>query len=214
MLHLTVGQWLLACPRRVWYRLREKRLCRRGMLHVLVFAYLFGARASTGIVLPMLIVGDILAVIAFRQHARWDYIRRLLPPAALGVLLGWLLMQRIADSAFKPIIGGAILFLSILQLARLWKPTIFEQVPHRLWFAWAMGLLAGVTTMLANAAGPIMALFLLAVALPKLELVGTGAWFFLSGQLLQSPFQRLLSASSMPTVSPSTPPSCPPSPWG
>ena len=158
------------------------------LVHVLVFIFLFGARDSTGVVLPMLIVGDILAVLAFRQHARWEYIRRLLPPALTGVIVGWSLMQRISDAAFKPLVGTIILLLTVLQLVRLYRPDLYEKVPHQLWFAWFMGLLAGVTTMLANAAGPIMALFFIAVSLPRFELVGTSAWFFLIINCVKVPF--------------------------
>ena len=158
------------------------------LVHVLVFIFLFGARDSTGVVLPMLIVGDILAVLAFRQHARWEYIRRLLPPALTGIFVGWSLMQRISDTTFKPLIGTIILILTVLQLVRLSRLDLYEKVPHQLWFAWLMGLLAGVTTMLANAAGPIMALFFVAVSLPRFELVGTSAWFFLIINCLKVPF--------------------------
>ena len=158
------------------------------LVHVLVFIFLFGARDSTGVVLPMLIVGDILAVLAFRQHARWEYIHRLLPPALTGVIIGWSLMQRISDTTFKPLVGTIILLLTVLQLVRLCRPDLYEKVPHQLWFAWLIGLLAGVTTMLANAAGPIMALFFIAVSLPKFELVGTSAWFFLIINCLKVPF--------------------------
>ena len=158
------------------------------LVHVLVFIFLFGARDSTGVVLPMLIVGDVLAVVAFRQHARWEYIRRLLPPAITGIIVGWTLMQRISDAAFRPLVGAIILVLTALQLLRLWQPQLYEKVPHQLWFAWLMGLLAGVTTMMANAAGPIMALFFIAVSLPKFELVGTSAWFFLIVNCLKIPF--------------------------
>jgi uncharacterized membrane protein YfcA len=61
-------------------------------------------------------------------------------------------------------------------------------VPHAIWFAWGLGLFAGVTTMLANAAGPIVALYLLAVSLPKQELVGTSAWFFMILNVYKVPF--------------------------
>ena len=108
--------------------------------------------------------------------------------ALTGVFVGWSLMQRISDTTFKPLVGTIILILTVLQLVRLYRPDLYERVPHQLWFAWFMGLLAGVTTMLANAAGPIMALFLIAVALPKFELVGTSAWFFLIINCLKVPF--------------------------
>jgi len=101
-------------------------------------------------------------------------------------------MQRLTGEAYKPLIGWIILGLTVLQLWRLARPSAFEHVPHSAWFAWAMGLLAGGTTMLINGAGPIMALYFIAVALPKLELVGTSAWFFLIVNCLKVPFSANL----------------------
>lgn len=184
----TVTQWMLAILAAAGIGVAKSGFSGVSMLHVLVFASLFQARASTGVVLPMLIVGDIFAVLAFRQHARWEYIRRMLPPAATGVVLGWLLMQHIPDALFKPLIGTIILILTALQLFRITRPRAFEHIPHHPAFAWTMGLLAGITTMLANAAGPIMALYFVALALPKYELVGTSAWFFLVINCFKLPF--------------------------
>lgn len=192
MPHLTTLQWLLAILGAAGIGMSKSGFSGVSMLHVIIFAGLFGARDSTGVVLPMLIVGDILAVLAFRQHARWDYIRRLFPPAAIGVIMGALLVRRLSEAQFRPLIGAIILGLTVLQLLRLGRPKLFDHVPHRLWFAWAMGLLAGVTTMLANAAGPIAALYLIAVALPKLELVGTSAWLFLLINCFKVPFSAAL----------------------
>lgn len=189
---LTSAEWLLAIVGAFGIGVAKSGFAGVSMLHVLAFAYLFGARASTGVVLPMLIVGDILAVSAFRQHARWEYVRRMLPPALTGVAIGWLLMQRLSGEAYKPLIGWLILILTALQLWRLARPGAFEHVPHSAWFAWVMGVLAGGTTMLINGAGPIMALYFIAVALPKLELVGTSAWFFLIVNCLKVPFSAQL----------------------
>ena len=210
MPHLTSNQWLLAVVGAVGIGVAKSGFSGVSMLHVIAFASLFGARESTGVVLPMLIVGDLLAVRTFRQHARWDYIRRLLPPAALGVIAGALLMQRLGEMQYKPLIGAIILALTALQLLRLWRPALIERVPHTLWFAWAMGLLVGVTTMLANAAGPIAALYLLAVALPKLEFTGTSAWLFLLINCFKMPFSAglglihsdtlLLNAALIPAI--------------
>lgn len=185
---LTPLKWLLAILAAFGIGVSKSGFAGISLVHVLAFIFLFGARDSTGVVLPMLIVGDLLAVIAFRQHARWEYIRRLLLPAITGILIGWALMGRISDAAYKPVVGTIILFLTALQLLRLWQPHLYDKAPHQLWFAWLMGLLAGVTTMLANAAGPIMALFFIAVSLPKLELVGTSAWLFLIINCLKVPF--------------------------
>lgn len=185
---LTFTQWLLAILAAMGIGIGKSGFAGFSMFHVLIFAFLFGARDSTGVVLPMLIVGDICAVLAFRRHARWDYVRRMLPPACLGVVAGWALMHRLDNAVFRPLIGAIILLLAALQLVRLRWPQWFTEIPHATWFAWTLGLLAGFTTMLANAAGPIMALYFLAVALPKLEFVGTSAWFFLILNCFKVPF--------------------------
>jgi uncharacterized membrane protein YfcA len=179
MPHLLPEQWLLAVVGAMCIGISKSGFAGVGLVQILVFAYLFGPRESTGALLPMLIVGDLSAVFFFRQHARWDYIRRILPPAALGIVTGWALMHWIDDQMFRPLIGGIILSLSLLQMARMWRPDWFEHIPHARWFAWSVGLLAGCATMMANAAGPVVAVYLLAVSVPKFEFVGTSAWFFL-----------------------------------
>ena len=188
MPHLTAFDWCLAVLAALGVGVAKSGFAGVSMVHVLVFLRLFGPIESTGVVLPMLVVGDICAVCTYRQHARWDYIRRMLPPACIGVVLGWLIMQRLSNDAFKPIIGAIILTLTALHFARQARPAAFEHMPHAMWFAWMMGLIAGVTTMLANAAGPIMALYFLALALPKSEFVGTSAWFFFVVNLFKVPF--------------------------
>ena len=162
------------------------------LLHVLIFAFLFGARNSTGVVLPMLLAGDVTAVATFHQHARWDYIRRMMPPSCLGVILAALVMRLLDDAVFKPVIGWIILGLTVMQIVRMQRPDSFKNVPHSPAFAWAAGLLVGVATMMANAAGPIFALYAVAVALPKMEIVGTGAWFFLLLNAFKVPFSVTL----------------------
>lgn len=162
------------------------------LLHVVLFAHLFPGLQSTGIVLPMLIAGDLGAVWMFRRHALWRHVAQTLPPAVLGVVAGWWLMGRLPNTRFGPIIGGIVLVLALLQAIRDWRPEWWQAAPHTPAFAWSMGLLAGVTTMLANAAGPVMGLYLLAVALPKDAFVGTAAWFFLLINLIKVPFSLQL----------------------
>ncbi|MEQ1860508.1 MAG: sulfite exporter TauE/SafE family protein [Chthoniobacteraceae bacterium] len=210
MPELTAVQWLLAIVAAMGIGVAKSGFAGVSLVHVLVFAFLFGARDSTGVVLPLLIVGDICALLAFHQHARWDYVRRMLPPACIGVIGGWAFMQRIDAAAFKPLIGWIILVLTALQVARMRRPEWFAHIPHSRWFAWTVGLLAGFTTMLANAAGPIMALYFLAVALPKLEFVGTSAWYFFIVNSFKVPFSAglglirsdtlLLNAMLIPAV--------------
>lgn len=185
---LTPAQWLLAVIAATGIGIGKAGLAGMSLVHVLIFAFLFGARDSTGVVLPMLLVGDVCAVTAFHQHARWDYVRRMLPPACIGVVVAATFMRGLDDAVYKPIIGWIILTLTVLQVARMARPQWFGTVPHSRAFAWSIGLLAGMMTMLANAAGPIFAIYCVAVALPKFEIVGTSAWFFFIINAFKVPF--------------------------
>ncbi|MFN0069071.1 MAG: TSUP family transporter [Limisphaerales bacterium] len=194
------AQWSLALVAALGIGVSKSGLPGLSLLHVVLFAQLFPGLASTGVVLPMLIAGDVGAVLLFRRHAAWKHVARTLPPAAAGVALGWWLMGRLRGMDFNPVIGGIVLALALVQLLRNWKPGLFADVPHTRGFAWTMGLAAGVTTMLANAAGPVMALYLLAVALPKEAFVGTSAWFFLLINLIKTPFSAQLGLITADTL--------------
>lgn len=189
----TVAEWVLAGIAALGIGISKSGLPGLSLLHVVVFAQLFPGTASTGVVLPMLIIGDVGAVLLFRRLADWKHVGRTLPPALVGVVMGWALLDwtagtSFAGTGFGRVVGGIILVLAALQLLRDWKPDALASVPHTLLFAWGMGLLAGVTTMVANAAGPVMVLYFLAVALPKETLVGTSAWFFLLINVFKLPF--------------------------
>ena len=170
------------------------------MIHVIIFAFIFGARDATGVLLPLLVVGDVCAICYFGKQAQWNHIQRLLPPTAIGIVFGWQLMKQLPESAFKPLVGFIILSLISLQITRMWRPRWFEKTPHQKWFAASLGILVGITTMLANAAGPVMALYLLAVSLPKWELVGTSAWFFLVINLFKVPFSYNMGLITLETL--------------
>jgi uncharacterized membrane protein YfcA len=122
------------------------------------------------------------------------------PPALVGVAVGWWVMGHLHGIRFERLIGGIIMALVALQALRDWRPGWWESVPESRAFAWTLGFTAGVTTMLANAAGPVMALYLLAVALPKDAFVGTAAWFFLLINLLKIPFSLQLGLITADTL--------------
>ena len=156
------------------------------MLAVPIMAMLFGGKASTGLMLPMLIMADLFAVKYYHRHANWHYLAKLFPCAAIGVVAGTLLGNIIDDQQFRLIMGG-IIFASLGIM--LWMEQINkERVPDHIWFAMLMGFLGGVTTMVGNLAGSVMALYLLSMRLPKNEFIGTAAWFFLVINLFKVPF--------------------------
>lgn len=185
------------------------------MLHVVVFALVFGPIESTGILLPMLIVGDICAIGLFGRKANWTQIRCLLPFTIVGIVFGYWLMERLDPDWFRWIVGGIIFSLSAAQARRMMlqrrvvdQPTAaqasdasdFESTEPSLPLALLLGPLAGVSTMLANAAGPIVALYLLAVSLPKFELIGTAAWLFFVLNVLKLPFSYELGLINLSTL--------------
>jgi uncharacterized membrane protein YfcA len=154
-----------------------------------VIALIFGAKESTGIVLPMLCFADLMAVIYYRRSAEWKYIFRLLPWAltGFGIALG---IDRFisSDKGFKIAIGACIL---VSLAAMFWNDRRGGDTPapSARWFAAAFGILGGFSTMIGNAAGPIMSVFFLSVRLPKKSFVGTAAWFFLIINYLKIPLQ-------------------------
>jgi uncharacterized membrane protein YfcA len=168
-----------------------------GMLAVVIFAQLMPAKQATGIVLPLLCFGDIAAAAVYRQHAKWHHIIRLFPWTAAGVLLGYFALDRIDERQARLLIGGIVLTLVGLHLLR--RRLSGHETEHGPWFPPTIGVLAGFTTLVANAAGPLMAIYMLAMRLPKMDFVGTGAVFFLLLNLFKVPFMvhlGLINASS------------------
>jgi len=158
-----------------------------GMVSVAVFANLMPAREASGFVLPLLICADAIAVLAYRQHTQWVHLLRLFPWTGAGVFLGWFALGRINDAEARVLIGTIILGMIGVHLWRRRKgePAVAAHGP---WFGALMGVLAGFTTLIANAAGPLMAIYLLAMGLPKLQFVGTAAFFFFLLNLFKVPF--------------------------
>ena len=192
--------WVLLCIAALGIGITKSGFSGVSMVHVILFAAVFGARDSTGVILPMLIAGDIFAMAIYGKHANWKYVRSMIWPTTIGVIAGWLLMFRLSEQYYRPLIGSIILGLVILQIVRIWRDDWFANVPHATWFVWSMGILVGLTTMLANAAGPVFGLYLLAIGLPKLEFVGTAAWFFLILNISKIPFSWSLGLIRMDTL--------------
>ncbi|WP_324726139.1 sulfite exporter TauE/SafE family protein [Actomonas aquatica] len=167
-----------------------------GMVSVVLFAnFVFpeAAKASSGFVLPLLICGDVVAVKSYRAHTQWQHLGRLFPWAGLGILGGWLAMGRIDNRQASLLIGGIVIVMVAIHLwRRRSKATAKgpggEEVEMGYAFAAFIGVMAGVTTLVANAAGPLMAIYLLSMRLPKMEFMGTGAVFFFLINCFKVPF--------------------------
>ncbi|HWA10321.1 MAG TPA: sulfite exporter TauE/SafE family protein [Opitutaceae bacterium] len=184
-------QWALAVTAAFLVGVSKTGISGLGMLFVVMFAQIMPAKQATGIVLPLLCFGDLVAVASYRQHANWSHLWKLFPWTAGGVVLGFLAMNRIDEHQARLLIGGIVIGLIGLHLVRR-RRSGGGETEHGIWFAPLVGVLAGFTTLVANAAGPLMAIYLLAMRLPKMEYMGTGAVFFMLLNLFKVPFMTYL----------------------
>lgn len=178
-----------------------------GMLPVLMLASAFPARESTGIQLLMLGAADVMAVIYYRRHANWKIVLRLMPWALAGIVMGSVALRFISDAAMKPVLAWTILFMAVFSyLMPMFKK--MENMPEHWAFSACFGILAGLTTQVANAAGPVMAVYLLAMRLPKAEYMGSAAWYFLILNWIKIPifiWEGRITMSSLRTDLPMIP---------
>ena len=165
------------------------------LLSTVFVPMVMSAKASTGYILPFLLFADIIAVSYWRRSVVMRYIIALLPAMLIGIVVGFFLMDRIEDAVYGKVLGSIVLILLATDAAfRRFDIRIPQN--SRL-FAWGMGFLAGVMTMLANAAGPAMMLYLLTMKVSKEEFVGTGAWIYLTINLFKIPFSIQLGLITM-----------------
>jgi uncharacterized membrane protein YfcA len=184
--------WVLAYGAALCIGLSKAGFGGVGMVAVLLMAQVMPVRESTGAVLPLLIVADLFAIHAFQKFTVWRHLGKLLPPAVLGVVCGWLLMPHLSAKVFGPLIGWMVVALMALTVAQKLSGWLSATAVEHPSIAWPLGWIAGVTTMLANAAGAVMTVYLLACRLPKYEFVGTAAWYFLIVNVIKVPFSASL----------------------
>ena len=160
-------------------------------LMLLIVPYMvlaFGAKESTGVILPMLCMADIIAVAYYKRVADWKVVVKLLPTAILGFFLAIGVDKLIPAHEFRRLMGwtlalalGVMLWSEIFGKENRWM--------KKWWYSALFGLLGGFTTMIGNAAGPVMSVYLLSMRKEKMEYIGINAWFFLVVNLLKIPLQ-------------------------
>ncbi len=158
------------------------------MLAIPLLASVFGGKDSTGILLPMLLVGDVFAIWYYRRSTQWNKVLKPLPWAVLGLVLGVIIGNYISDKTFVTLIGIIIIFCLGILIYTEWKGKDFK-VPNNTWFYIMVGILSGFTSMIGNAAGPIFSIYLLALGFKKNDYMGTNAWFFFIINLIKLPLQ-------------------------
>jgi len=172
-----------------------------GILIIPLMAGIFPAKASVGVLLPMLIFGDLFAVAYYRRHAQWRILCRLLPWVMPGILGGYFALRSLSSAQLAPVLGGLVLMMIVLNLVKdKLGPKLEDRLPHTWWFSALIGLLAGFATMIGNIAGPIMSVYLISMGMKKHEFMGTGAWYYLIVNTVKVPFSAsigLITAASL-----------------
>jgi hypothetical protein len=157
------------------------------MLNVTIMTIVFGGKASTGIVLPLLCAADIMAVKYYHRHAQWSHVIKLMPWMVTGILIGVFVGKDLDETIFRKIMATIIVLTVVIMLVIELRKTMI--IPGNRLFVAGMGLVSGVTTMLGNLAGAFSNIYFLAMRLPKNDFIGTGAWIFLLINFFKLPFQ-------------------------
>jgi len=199
---LSVTAWVVVALCAVMVGASKTGIPGIGILAVPLMALVIEpAKRSVGTLLGILILADVFAIVYHRRNARWGHVARLLPAAVAGIIAAYFGLKALGDKEhLKPVIGGIVLAMLAVNFWRTRTRGTEARIPRQWWFAVGLGFLAGLTTMMANAAGPVMIIYLLAMQLDKVRFVGTAAWFFFIVNWLKVPFSASLEMMTLDSV--------------
>ncbi|MGW7610835.1 sulfite exporter TauE/SafE family protein [Streptomyces sp. NPDC054766] len=192
--HISIGEFAALAAAALLVGFSKTAVSGANTVSLAVFAAVLPARASTGVLLPLLIVGDVLAVATYRRHAHWPTLWRLFPAVAAGVVLGTVFLVWADDGVVRTSIGATLLLMTGITLWRRRAAAVQDEEPDSVVTrtgrikARSYGVLGGFTTMVANAGGPVMSMYLLSTGFRKLGFLGTSAFFFLIVNVSKLPF--------------------------
>jgi uncharacterized membrane protein YfcA len=183
----TASNWMLIGLGAFIIGLAKAGLKGIDMMNVTIMAIVFGGKASTGIVLPLLCAADVMAVFYYNRHARWTHVWKLMPWMVTGILIGVFIGKDLNEAVFRRIMALIIVLTVIIVVILEMKKTMI--MPTNKLFVASMGVSAGFTTMLGNLAGAFSNIYFLAMRMPKNDFIGTAAWVFLLINFFKLPFQ-------------------------
>lgn len=190
ILNLDIVQWIWIIVAAICIGFSKTGISSFVMPAIPIIASVFGGKGSTGMILPMLLVGDIFALYYYNRHAEWNNIKKLLPWTLVGLILGVIVGNYVSDKEFKIFIAVSVLICLIILIYSEIKGEN-QKVPKNAFVYALTGMLCGFTSMIGNAAGPIFSVYLLAKGFKKNDFMGTTAWFFFIVNLTKVPLQIL-----------------------
>lgn len=153
---------------------------------VLMMTIAYGGKQAAGVIVPLLILGDIFALRHYRNYIRKEYIIRFLPFVIIGLLIGAWLGKDMSEVFFKKwiiiLIGLSIVILWI------WEQFLKDRMTSHPVLNSLLGIGAGFYSMMGNFAGAFATMYFLLTRLPKNELIGTATFVFFIGNLIKLPF--------------------------
>ena len=213
---LTAITWILLMVVASLCGIAKTALPGAATIAVALCAAVMPAKESTGVILLMLMTGDLLAVWSYRRDADFHMLRRLVPAVLTGVGAGALFLHLASNDSTRRLIGVILLLLVAITLTQ--RRSTSRRAPDGASAAQApsppaptletqeatttlatsttsgrlarlvYGSLAGFTTMVANAGGPVTSMYFLACRYPVKAFLGTTAWFFFLVNLVKLPF--------------------------
>lgn len=185
---LTIFQWAILSLTALSIGMSKTGVQGMMLLAVPYMAMAFGAKESTGVILPMLCMADIIAVIYYKRIADWKVVAKLLPSAIFGFFIAIFVDKQIPANEFRQLMGWT---LALALAVMIWSEIFSKENKwmKKWWYSAIFGLMGGFTTMIGNAAGPVLSVYLLSMRKDKMEYIGINAWFFLVVNLLKVPLQ-------------------------
>jgi uncharacterized membrane protein YfcA len=184
--HLTTFQWFLAALCTIITGMSKAGLNAISIITVSILAWIFGGKTSTGILLPMLIVSDIMAISYYKKQVHWQSLKKMWHWVALGILIGVLVGKSLDAIVFKRLM--ACLILMVVFSLFWFENRPLKNVSKAVGFAAATGIATGFATMIGNQAGGFATVYLMSMQLSKNYFIGTNAWLFLCVNIFKLPF--------------------------
>ncbi|SFR57297.1 sulfite exporter TauE/SafE family protein [Microbacterium azadirachtae] len=200
MIDLAPWAWILLAIAGTVVGLSKTALPGANTVSVAIFAALLPARTSTGALLLLLIVGDLFALLTWRRHAHWPTLLRLAPAVAAGLVLGAVFLSVAGNAVVRPVIGAILLTMVAITLWRRRRTAAAPEGAAHLGTTLGYGALGGFTTMVANAGGPVMSMYFLAMRTPVKVFLGTAAWFFAIVNIVKVPVLAGLGLITVPVL--------------
>lgn len=194
-LHLPLEFWILGIAAGVIAGASKTGVPGIGILVAVILPTIFPAREAIGATVPILIFADTFAVRWYTKHTRWDKLTELMPWVVAGMLAGALVLFGLGEGSGAKIsinllIGVVVLAMIAVYVLRLRLGN--AMVPTSKPVMGAIGVGAGLSTTVSNAAGPLMSIYMTSLGLEKTAFMGTTAWYFFIFNLTKIPMYLLL----------------------